>query len=194
MKTLIFTIALLLILSTTVTAQLEKGTWIGGVNGTFGFAGRTTSYRTLSWSFNPYAYYLISRNLAIGADIQNSFFTYKRTYTDASSSYSSREMSYSARLSPTVRKYFGKGALRPFVGLSTGLEYWYVKGNYSFDNSTYKESDFSYFLTPLAGFSWWMNEKVFLDVKASYGLIDSFYGNSNRNLNLNIGVGIKLGK
>jgi len=37
MKNLLITISLFLILTTSLFAQLEKGSWIGGVNGSFGF-------------------------------------------------------------------------------------------------------------------------------------------------------------
>lgn len=73
MNNLLLAISFLFVLTTSLFAQLEKGSWIGGVTGSFGLGGRSSSSRIITWSFNPYAMYLISKNLAVGIDMDNVF-------------------------------------------------------------------------------------------------------------------------
>jgi len=194
MKTLIMVIAFLVIFSTSVSAQLEKGSWIGGVSGSFGFGGRSSSNRVFSWSFNPSAMYLVKRNIALGIEMNNSFVHYKGSYTSGTENYSQKGVNYSLKLTPIVRKYFGNGQFRPYVGLSTGIVMEHMRGYSSYDGNTNTETGFKYYLAPQVGASWWLNDKVFLDLKASYNVMDSFIGSGYHTLDLNIGVGFKIGK
>jgi outer membrane protein W len=173
---------------------LEKGSWIGGVNGNLSIAGRSSGTQYLSWSFNPYAMYLVSKNFAVGVDMDNGFTYYKGNYQDGSESYSMHGTTYSLQLTPTVRKYFGNGSVRPYVGLSTGVLMEHMRGYSSYDEHTTTETGFSYYLAPQVGVSWWVNDKVFLDMKASYNLMDSYFGSGYHTFDLKIGVGFKIGK
>jgi len=194
MKNLLITIYLFLILTTSLFAQLEKGSWIGGVNGSFGFGGRSSSSRILTWSFNPYTMYLVSKNLAVGIEMDNGFTHYKGSYQDGAEAYLQKGMYYRLQLAPAVRKYFGDGKVRPFVGLSTGLIMEHMRGYSSYDDRTNTETGFGFYLAPQAGVSWWINDKVFMDLKASYNLMDTYFGAGYNTLDIKIGVGFKIGK
>jgi hypothetical protein len=194
MKTFFVTIAFLVILSVSALAQFEKGTWIGGVNGNLNVTGRSSGTQLISWSFNPYAMYLVSKNLAVGIVMDNGFTHYRGEYQIGTETNSQKGFNYSLQLAPTVRKYFGNGMFRPFVGLTTGLSLFHSRGYSSYEDSKTKETEFNYVLAPEAGVSWWLNEKVFLDIKASYNLIDSYYSNGYHTFDIKIGVGFKIGK
>lgn len=194
MKTSVITFILLFILIVSSFAQLEKATWIGGVNGSFGIGGRSSSSRIITWSFNPYAMYLVSKNLAVGVEMDNVFTYYKGTYVSGSDLYSQNGMLYKLQITPAIRKYFGNGKVRPFVGLSTGLIMEHQHGYSSYNDVHTTETGFGFYLAPQAGVSWWVNEKVFLDLKASYNLMDTYFGNGYNGLDVKIGVGFKIGK
>lgn len=194
MKKLFLSFAFLVLITISSIAQLEKGSWIGGVNGNLSIAGRSSGTQYLSWSFNPYAMYLVSKNFAVGVDMDNGFTYYKGNYQDGSESYSMHGTTYSLQLTPTVRKYFGNGSVRTYVGLSTGVLMEHMRGYSSYDEHTTTETGFSYYLAPQVGVSWWVNDKVFLDMKASYNLMDSYFGSGYHTFDLKIGVGFKIGK
>jgi len=194
MRKLILSFAFLALISFPSIAQLEKGSWIGGVNGSFGIGGRSSVSRIITWSFNPYAMYLVSKNLAVGIDMDNGFTYYKGTYQDATGSYPQNGMFYRLQLAPAVRKYFGNGKVRPFVGLSTGLQMQHIHNHYGQDGQTTTKTGFGFYLAPQAGVSWWVNDKVFLDLKASCNLMDYNYGSGYHTLDMRIGLGFKIGK
>jgi hypothetical protein len=192
MKKLFLSFAFLVLITISSFAQLEKGSWIGGVNGNLSIAGRSSGTQYLSWSFNPYAMYLVSKNLAVGIEMDNGFTHYKGSYQDGAEAYMQKGMYYRLQLAPAVRKYFGSGKVRPFVGLSTGLIMEHMHGYSGSDEQTNTETGFGYYLAPQAGISWWMNDKVFMDLKASYNLMDAYFGYNT--MDIKIGVGIKIGK
>jgi hypothetical protein len=102
---------------------------------------------------------------------------------------SAKYTSYNLLVTPEIRKYFGSGSLLPYVGLSTGVSYNYLNADYpGFDALT----NVDFYLAPVAGFSWWLNDKVFLDLQAKYGLVNQ--RQSGGPLNISIDVGFKLGR
>jgi len=194
MKKLFLSFVFLALITIPSIAQLEKGNWMGGVNGNFSIGGRSSSSRFLTWSFNPYAMYLVRKNLAIGIEMDNGFTHYKVNYQYGAEAYLQKGTDYRLQLAPTVRKYFGNGRVRPFVGLSTGLIMEHMRGYSAFDERTTIETGFGYYLAPQAGVSWWINDKVFLDLKGSYNLIDTYFGSGYHTLDIKIGAGLKIGK
>lgn len=198
MKKILFLIALSLctVLS---FAQLEKGSFIGGVNGNFGFS-ETDEHVEINGSFNPYALYLLRNNLAVGLSLDTRYNAYKFRDIDSTGAllyYSYESGSYGLYLAPVVRKYFGTGNLRPYIGVTTGMAIYY---NWFFEENTdnnFEESQFAFLINPEVGVSYWMNDKVFFDLKASYDLlnpykIDDF--NIYKRLELKIGFGVRFGK
>ena len=138
--------------------------------------------------------YLVSRNVAVGLEMDNGFTHYRGEYQIGTETNSQKGLNYNVQLAPTLRKYFGNSRLRPYIGLTTGLSLLHSRGYSSYDDSKTKQTDFNFVLAPDAGVSWWMNEKVFLDMKASYNVIDSYYGNGYHTFDIKIGVGFKIGK
>lgn len=193
MKTVLMSTVFFVVLTISGFAQLEKGTWIGGINGSLGFSGNSSYYHSIRWSFNPYGMYLIRKNLAVGIELNNKFRYDNHSYNDGTSNAFSYEgKSYTFQLAPTVRKYFGNGRFRPYVGLSTGLVLYNYNYNYSDQVYNHTGTRFGYFIAPQVGASWWINSKVYLDMNASFNFILS--KNLPSLVDLKIGAGFKIGK
>jgi hypothetical protein len=196
MKKLFLSFAFLALITISSFAQLEKGSIIGGVNGNFSLSTNTPEIKLISWSFDPYAMYLVRNNLALGLSLDNSF-----QFGDSHYSYEnehSRQTIYNVKFAPTIRNYFGSGKFRPYIGVKTGLALYYYKNNFSSDSYSYidKSSHLAVFLNPEVGVSYWLNDKVFFDLKASYDLLNS-YKDANygfKSFDVKLGIGIKLGK
>ncbi|MDO8896846.1 MAG: hypothetical protein Q7V19_04290 [Bacteroidales bacterium] len=185
MKKQILLSCILLIGATASYAQIEKGSTIGGMNGNFSFQS-THSANSLNFGFNPYALYFVKENFALGLSIENNFSMFKTK----TASYNREVKTFELLITPEMRKYFGTGKLMPFIGLSTGLHF------YQFYHSDPhpKGNPYNFYLAPEAGLSWWLNDKVFIDLKAKYDLINTNRGSGNHTINVNIGIGFKLGK
>jgi outer membrane protein W len=194
MKKLVLSIAFITLLTLTSFAQLEKGSWIGGVNGNVDFTFlKSSSNQAFSFSLNPYAMYLVSKNLAVGlnADYSYSFVKYNSTSQTGSDlvKYSSNSLLFA----PVVRKYFGNSKYRPYIGLTTGLAIYQTNSFVPTSPDVSKTTNFGYFLNPEAGISYWLNDKVFFDMKASYDLVNYKRNSDYHSVDLKIGIGIKLG-
>ena len=194
MKKLFLSFTFLTLITVSSLAQLEKGSYIGGVYGNFSIMGRSSGTQYLSWGFNPYAMCLVGNNLAIGMDMDNRFTYFKSTYQDGSGNYSMLGSSYNLQLAPIVRKYFGNGQVRPYAGLSIGVIMEHMHNYSSFETQTTTETGFSYHLAPQVGVSWWINDKVFLDLKASYNLMDTYFGSGYHTFDVKIGAGFRIGR
>jgi hypothetical protein len=182
MRKMIFAACILLGFATASNAQIEKGSILGGINGNFSF----TSYHertTTALRLNAYSLYALQNNFAAGLGIDNTF-SFRGTKDD-----SDFYAMYSLLVAPEIRKYFGSNRLIPYIGLASGLSYDYFDADLP-GVAAFKNYDF--YLAPVAGLSYWLNDKVFLDFKASYDLVNpSQPGNP---LNINFGIGIRLGK
>jgi len=196
MKTIFIAIAFLVILSASAFAQLEKGSWIGGVSGNIGYSYSSSSVNhVFSFGINPYAMYLVHKNIAVGLnlDSRNAFGKSQYVYVDGQPE--TIKHSYNSLLvAPIVRLYFGSRKFRPYVGVATGFAMTHEKFTGSTLSEDSKYSDFGFFLNPELGASYWLNDRVFLDAKASYDLIKSDRLGGYRTLDIKIGVGLKLGK
>jgi hypothetical protein len=194
MKKLCLSITLITLLTLTSFAQLEKGSWIGGVSGNVDFTFlKSSGNRAFSFSINPYAMFLVSKNFAVGLNLDYSldFVKYSSSFQPGSEpvKYSSNNLLFA----PVVRKYFGNSKYRPYIGLATGLEIYQPISFAAPDWDVTKSTNFGYFLNPEAGISYWLNDKVFLDLKASYDLINNYRQGDYHTVYLKIGIGIKLG-
>lgn len=186
MKKQILAAGLLLIVATASFAQIEKGSFVAGVNGNF-VLDKNSSRTIGSMALNPWALYFVKDNLALGISVENSLL-FSRNIESNNFSATSFEL----LLTPELRKYFGEKKLKPFIGISTGLRYSFHK--YGDELSITKFSSPDFYLAPEAGLSWWLNDRVFLDVKLSYDLSEKISGSNWNRLNMNVGIGIKLGK
>jgi len=193
MKKLVLSIAFIILLTLNSFAQLEKGSWIGGVSGNIGFGFNSSDSRFFSVDLNPYALYLVRNNFAVGLNLDYScdFVKYYSIFQAESElvKYSTNSLVFA----PVVRKYFGNGRYRPYIGLTTGLEIYQSISFAAPDWDVSKSTDFGFSLTPEAGISYWLNDKVFFDLKASYDLINNNRAGDYHTVYLKIGIGIKLG-
>ena len=190
MKKLLLSIAFITLFTLSSFAQLEKGSWIGGVSGNVDFTFlKSSSNQAFSFSLNPYALYLASNNFALGLNLDYSYDFVKYYSGSEPVKYSSNNL----LLAPVIRKYFGNSRYRPYVGLSAGLG---IYQPVSFPYPEYDVSvstDFGFFLSPESGISYWLNDKVFFDLKASYNLINYKNVGDYHTVDLKIGIGVKLG-
>jgi len=185
MKTLFLSIAFITLITFTSFAQLEKGSWIGGVNGNDDFTFlKSSGNRAFSFSLNPYAMYLVSKNLAVGLNLD-----YDYDFVKYSFEYSTHKL----LLAPVIHKYFGNNKFRPFIGLATGLAMYQTNSFAAPDWDVSKSTNFGYFLNPEAGISYWLNDNVFFYHKASYDLINYDKNSDYHTVDFKIGIGIKLG-
>jgi len=70
MKKLVLSIAFIALFTFTSFAQLEKGSWIGGVSGNVDFTFlKSSSNQAFSFNLNPYAMYLVSKNFSVGLNL-----------------------------------------------------------------------------------------------------------------------------
>jgi hypothetical protein len=195
MKKQFLSIALIAFLSFTSFAQLEKGSWIGGVSGSVDFSFRkSSSNRAFFCSLNPYAMYLVSNNFAVGLNLDYSYNFSKYNYTSQTGSELIKYSTNTIMFAPVVRKYFGNSRYRPYLGITTGLAIHQTNSFVPTSPDVSKSTNFGYFLSPEAGISYWLNDKVFFDVKASYDLINYNLNGAYHAVDLKIGVGIKIGK
>jgi len=194
MKKQALSIAFITLLTLTSFAQLEKGSWIGGVSGNVGFSYNSSDIRYFSLSLNPYAMFLVSNNFAVGL---NADYSYDHTKTYYPFSQTGTEfVKYSTNsllFAPIVRKYFGTGKYRPYVGITTGLSIYQTPSFVPTSTDVAKSTDYGYILNPEAGVSYWLNDKVFFDLKASYDLVKHNRIGDYHSIDLKIGIGIKLG-
>jgi hypothetical protein len=195
MKTLFLSVAFIALLTITSSAQLEKGSWIGGVSGNVGFSHSTSSSNhSFSYGINPYVMYLMSKNIAVGLNVDSRNAIWKNEYSFGDGLTETNRYYYNSLfLAPIIRMYFGNKQFRPYIGVTTGLSLDHTRnmGSTLFGDS--KTTDFGFFLNPEIGISYWLNDKVFFDFKASYDLLNSNRIAGYRTADLKIGIGIKIG-
>ncbi|MBE0661541.1 MAG: hypothetical protein IH597_03650 [Bacteroidales bacterium] len=185
-----FTLALFIIClgTTKLMAQLEKGEVIGGVIGNVnGSFSTTNDYFGVGLRLNPYALYLVEKNMAIGLSFEDEFGYARFNHSDGQRQVT---RSNNLLLTPEIRKYFGSSKLMPFAGLSTGLTIRHSVSNEWLETSV----NTGFFLAPEAGFSWWLSDRTYLDVKGRYNLIDTNYPKHYRSFDINLGIGFKIFK
>lgn len=173
---------------TELMAQLEKGEVIGGVignvNGTF---STTNDYFGVGLRLNPYALYLVEKNIALGLSLEDEFGYARFANSDGQRQFMRTN---NLRLTPEIRKYFGSSKLMPFAGLSTGLVFQHIRSSGILDGS----NNFGFILAPEAGFSFWLNDRTYFDLKARYDLINTNYPKHFRSFDVNFGIGFKIFK
>ncbi len=183
----LFVLCLLTCLFFNSFAQLEKGSWVGGVSGASKVTLRPQYLKAIYLDLNPYAFYLLRNNLALGFNVDN-----KLTCAKYASNLNIMKSGFrnELSLSPEIRKYFGAKKFRPYVGLANGFEYIYGRSQY--EESKVEIREFNYFLAPNVGVSYWLNDKVYLDMKTGFKFLINSSNPNNQSLDLKIGIGIKL--
>ena len=193
MKKLILSIVFITLVAITSFAQLEKGSWIGGVSGNVNFNFRPSDTKYFSVNLTPYAMYLVSKNFAAGLNLDYNYDFVKYYSFFQTESELVKYSTNSLLFAPVVRKYFGNGKYRPYIGLTSGLAMYQTISFSAPSWDVSKSTNFGFFLNPEAGISYWLNDKVFFDLKASYDLINYNRHGDYHTVDLKIGIGINLG-
>jgi hypothetical protein len=183
MKKMLFTLALLCILSTLAAAQTEKSNILLGGSGTFNADRPTSGSTVFRGILVPRVGYFIANGIALGAAVP--LFVYTAPYL--------RE--YSAGLNPFIRGYIGGGNLRLLLEARTGLNYYYAR--YSFIDQEEKGNGFlNYGLG--AGAAYFITNQVGLEVMLNYDLVGDDFAprpvDMMNGLNLNLGFHIYLNR
>lgn len=161
-------------LSLSVAAQTEKGSWmVGGnfANLNLGFANSTN---TVSFSLSPNLAYFMSDNFALGGEVGLGIV--KAKSEDALFSYS---------VQPLARYYFMKGEKNGIFGQATvGVQGASQSGN--------SETGLTFSIG--AGWNYWINKSVALEVGARYVNTDEKIAIFPNAVNVNFGLQIFLPK
>lgn len=162
MKTLLFTLALLVAGLFSATAQTEKGRWtVGASVGNFTYSTQN-GYNSFSGSLTPSAGYFVANNLAVGAGIPLSLTTNK--FSDPNGDTHTRTTSVG--LSPYVRYYIGSSRLKPYVGVS--YAYSLTNQRNESGGQTLKINGHISTLSPAVGVAYFVNRTVALNAGLSY--------------------------
>lgn len=187
------TIPLLLISTVLVvpaSAQLEKGTFLANIEGTMSYmGGRNAPYRSVSYRISPQPMWLVRNNLALGMKIDYGYSSWRSNpnYSGTLTAEFSNSRYYSLETGPLVRKYFGSRAIKPYIQLGGGFAVQW-QHNKALDVTTRNSS---MYFEPRAGVSWWLNDKVSVDLSGGY----RFSNSSRYNYSLaRLGITIKLNK
>jgi hypothetical protein len=188
MKKLFLLFVTIYLISNSVSAQLEKGGWITSLQGNYSLKGPYYgSYRTQSLLINPGVMKLVHHNLAVGMVFNFGYEKTKDYPIDNGLTFTWK--SYSLEAGPVLRKYFGDYKLKPYAELSSGIKYDFNKSTFS-DNSKFESHDTNLFIRPLIGFSYWINDRISIDISAGTDLMED----NLKELNVNLGFSVKLGK
>lgn len=188
MKPFFLAITLALICFLSSTAQLEKGTWIGSIGGSFTTDKSTSSYSKF-WqlSLNPQVMKLLSQKLAVGASVNFGIGNLKTDYNDGYEDYNFTYRNTYLEVGPVARYYFSSFRLKPFTDLGMGLQM-----NHRFDDSPYGDNstEWDFYARPAMGVAWWINDKVSLNLSTSYTFLNFKEANFD---GIKIGVSFTFG-
>ncbi|MGE5316627.1 MAG: hypothetical protein ACM3ME_01430 [Chloroflexota bacterium] len=186
----IFILIVISLLSVCSYAQLDKGGWITSLHG-YGSASKMNDYKESTLRIQPSVMKLIGHNLALGITLSTTFQsnTYPTTFTPI---LLAKTNTLDLEAGPVLRKYFGDYKFKPYAEFSTGLYYTQYKSIY--EGVSYHSDYSKLYIKPALGMSYWISDRVALDMKVSYDLNHHDYGTFFDNWNLNLGFSVKLGK
>jgi outer membrane protein W len=203
MKTIVCTLAFVLLEFAAVMAQTEKGRWtLGAQVGNFQYSTQG-EYNSFSGNISPSAGYFVANNLVVGTGVPLSLTTNK--YSGPGGDV--RNRSTGIGLSPYVRYYVGSNKLKPYLGVS--YAYSSTRRRTDMGYQTLKASGFTSTVSPGIGIAYFINHSVALNAGLNYiwerfNNGNQFYdasGNPIENitstakyLSLDIGFQIFLGK
>lgn len=188
MKKLVLAFIMLVVLLPFASAQIGKGSVVGGINGNLDFErSNSGSYRSFWMNSDIYGLYFIRNNFGLG--LEGGFDYAKAKYKDFPVGFSYPVFSLTMDVGPVARKYFGKSKLMPYVQLGTGAS---IRSSRFFSNGiegkTYTDVDF--YIKPAVGMTFWLNERVGIDTMLENNILE----NHRRKLNAKIGISFRLGK
>lgn len=188
MKKLVLTFVMLVVLLPFASAQIEKGSVVGGINGNLGFErSGSGSYRSFSMNSDIYGLYFIKNNFGLG--LAGGFDYAKAKYKNLPVGFSYPAFSLTTDVGPVARKYFGKSKLMPYVQLGTGASIHSFRFfSNGIEGKTYTDVDF--YIKPAVGMTYWLNKRVGIDAMLEKNILE----NNPRKFNAKIGLSFRLGK
>lgn len=142
----------------------------------------------LQGGINPGIHYLLTNKLAIGASVDLNAGGILRSGTF--NNYNSRSFS----VGPYARYYFGSKKFQPFLELGAGYNTFKVNYNSLNVDQSYHLSGSGFYLRPAVGFSYFVNDRISIEGKLNFDVINTSYNFDQIHASPKIGVGIKLGK
>lgn len=171
-------------------AQLSKGGWITSMQGN-GSSSKNFNYKSSSLTLQPSVLKLISNNLALGINL-NTTFTSGSSPIPSAPETISKLNTFNLEAGPVLRKYFGNYKLKPYAEFGTGWNYtWF---NNTIDGKSGNFDDSRFYIKPALGISYWISDRIALDMNLSYDLNQEHYTFQLDDWNMNIGFSVKLGK
>jgi hypothetical protein len=167
MKPIIFLSLLFFFVCNSLIAQIEKGTYLIGLDNKFNFKGKAdyagTGYTSFSLHLSPKFGYPIRKNLIIGAELpiiyQKSIFPREGI---------EREHKYSMFfVTPYIRYYVGAKKVKPYFNFKTGFGF----GKSDLDGRIWKEEGAMVELGP--GSTLFISENISIDFGINYLFISS---------------------
>ncbi|GAB3779254.1 hypothetical protein GCM10028818_29520 [Spirosoma horti] len=162
MKSIVCTLAFIVLGFSTVKAQTEKGRWMVGAQvGNFQYSTQN-GYNSFSGSLSPSAGYFVANNLLIGTGVPLSLTT--NNYSGPGGDV--RNRSTGIGLSPYVRYYVGSNKLKPYVGVS--YAYSSTRQRTDMGYQTLKSNGFTSTVSPTVGVAYFINRSVAINVGLNY--------------------------
>jgi len=152
----------LILIPFSLSAQLVKGNWIGSINGNY-----STTHNNDIWGvvLSPQLLETVAPNFAVGLLVDYGFL--KSKFSTGNGYIENGYVSHMVKAGPSARKYFGKGSLMPFLGLTTGLQFSKVHELDS-GSSDSDISEYNFFAMPSAGLYYWLTGSVAISIGAAY--------------------------
>ncbi|WP_158500540.1 outer membrane beta-barrel protein [Spirosoma radiotolerans] len=172
MKTIVCTLAFVLLGFSAVIAQTEKGRWtVGAQVGNFQYSTHN-GYNSFSGSISPSAGYFVANNLVVGTGVPLSLNTSKYYNSNGEVHYRSTGIG----LAPYVRYYVGSNKLKPYVGVS--YTYSSTRQRSEMGYQTLKSGGFTSIVSPSIGVAYFINRSVALSAGLNY--VWERYNNGNQ--------------
>lgn len=199
---------ILLVFSTSIKAQTERGHWtLGAQIGNLTYKDQSGS-SSFSASLSPSAGYFVTNGLVVGTGVPISMFTQKSTIA---SDYTFNYSGTGIGLSPFIRYFLGKHALKPYVGLAYSYSKINFKSHTSDPTGAYDLTGKDTFTTvvPTLGLACFINQNLGFTLGLNYNINHndqqtltitppssnpSFSGYTSRSLSLGLGFQLFIGK
>lgn len=152
----------LILIPFSLSAQLGKGYWIGSINGNY-----STTHNNDVWGIvlSPQLLETVAPNFAVGLLVDYGFL--KSKHPSGNGYVEKGYVSHFVKAGPSARKYFGKGTLMPYFGLTTGLQFSKIHEIDS-GSSDSDVTEYNFFAMPSAGLAYWLTGSVAISLGTSY--------------------------
>lgn len=186
MKNQVLTFALMVIMLPFASAQITKGSVVGGINGNLNLEGSSSgSFRSAALNTDLYGLYFIGNNFGLG--LESGMYYSRVRMKGFTGSYNDRALIL--EIGPVARKYFGSGKLTPYLHLGTGVGISSVRYNNN-GVSEKPASNVGFYIRPAVGLTYWLNNRVGIDATIGKNILEKHH----HSLQGKLGVSVRLGK